>query len=369
MVNFLLVDAVTDTTNTTFAYRLGPFGLQEFECTLSLPTSNGKSWTISTWTSDIVILIFTILVFTFAIDHYLFNSRYLVHIRGATRIKDRNLSLEEKAALHEKEALNVESGNLSNNENYDRESKAKHNSDPSSSTTSQTWRERAVSTLLTLFALSFGLYGSENPQKSSEHKDELPSTPSTQGGEKEEDVNKPLHAGRWSRFFTHPVTEKIFSYVLLILASLFMLAGFAFHIVFWPFFIFLFTSLERGLSEDTHLNVSALSIKLKFISYLAIWTIIGVTLSLKPSRFQGPLWKCLKWTHIINGWLFFGILYSHIAVTHLPERVGYNIEIIKLVLFTMRPPLIAYIFAGVVCNATVLVRVYKYCWYDDNTKF
>lgn len=85
----------------------GPFGLRELESDLSFPPS---SWNLPIRTSDIVVVLFIILFLTFAIDRYLFESRYLVHVDNATKKKDQATVQNEKAYLHEKKALNIESG-------------------------------------------------------------------------------------------------------------------------------------------------------------------------------------------------------------------------------------------------------------------
>jgi hypothetical protein len=213
MVNLLTVDAVTaNVTNTTFAHKFsltdGPFGLQELKSVLSFPARDGRSWTVSILTSDVAAVIFTILVLTFAIDHYLFKSRYLVHIGGSRRDKDRAAALDEKASAYEKEALNLESGQkCSNDEDSDLEPKSEHESDSSASKTRPRWIYRAGFTLLVLFlvALFGGKMEKEIAPKT--NKETLESSSTKAEAEREADKSPPT--SRWGKFVQHPWSQGI----------------------------------------------------------------------------------------------------------------------------------------------------------------
>ncbi len=60
MIYLQMVDtAISNVTNATVALKFGltdgPSGLQELESVLSFPPRNGRSWTVSIKTSDIVV--------------------------------------------------------------------------------------------------------------------------------------------------------------------------------------------------------------------------------------------------------------------------------------------------------------------------
>ena len=92
---------------------------------------------------------------TFAIDHYLFESRYLVHVGGATKKKDQAAVQDEKAYLHEKEALNIESGQKGSSDG-DRSLKPKSEDVPNvpMSTARPRWTLRGFYILLLLFVIN-----------------------------------------------------------------------------------------------------------------------------------------------------------------------------------------------------------------------
>lgn len=101
-VHLITVEPTTgNVTKTLLTFALnfslidGPFGLRELESESDL-TFPPSSWTLPIRTSDIVIVLFTILFLTFAIDCYLFESRYLVHVGGATKKKDQAAVQDEK---------------------------------------------------------------------------------------------------------------------------------------------------------------------------------------------------------------------------------------------------------------------------------
>ncbi|MCJ1234081.1 hypothetical protein MMC14_002039 [Varicellaria rhodocarpa] len=364
MVNILRVNALI---NTIFANRDGHFGFQELECTLSFTTSDEMNRTVSTWTSDIALLLFTILLLTFVIDHYIFNGRYRAHILNVEMDHDSNLSLEDEVLLHEKEALDVESGQKNSNEDRDPEPKSKHASFSSASLNYRRGVHRATTTLLGLFV--FSLFGSEKPETAFKVFKDVSRRSSTKAKARE-DSNKSGRAGKWSRLCRHPWSQRLFSSIMLLLGLVVILCVFACHILFWPALMSIFILEESAIYEDLHSGVTVprQSIALKLTVYLVLWTIIGVTLLSKPSRFRIMLWKCLKWIHAINWWLFFAILESHNIWAFVVKRMGfYNIEISKAVLFIMRPSLVAYVYSGVLRDAVLVMKVFKYLWYNDIT--
>lgn len=374
MVNLQIVNAATaNITNATLAFGLtdGPFGLQELESVLSFPPRNGRSWTVSIKTSDIVAVVFTILVLTFAIDKYLFNSRYLVHIGGVKREKDDEAVLDEKASLHEKEALSVESGlKRSDDEDSDLEPSSQHDSGSPASTASPGRFSRAIQILAILFLAA--LFNSKEMEKtpSKTHK-ETPESSSVKT-ETEGEANESRPTSRWGRFVQHPVSQQMSEYATLLLLLLSMLAVFAFHLLFWPLFLGLFIILQCALSEDANRGTTVpwQSIALKSTLYLAVWTIIGVNLLLKPNRLQGTLWKCVKWTHAVNWWMFWFLFEGHYLWGFVARRIGfpYSQIVMEMVFFITQPLLVAYLYSGVVRDAVVAVRLCKFFWNYDFTK-
>ena len=376
MVYLQMVNTATaNVTNATVALKFGltdgPSGLQEFESVLSFPPRNGRGWRVSIKTSDIVAVTFTILVLTFAIDKYLFNSRYLVHIGGVRRKKDDAAVLDEKASLHEKEALNVESGlKCSNDEDSDLEPKLQHHSDSPASTARPRRLSGAIRILAILFLAALFDYKDLKKTPSETHRGTLES--SSVETEAEEEVNKSRPTSRWGRFVQHPVLQGMLRYATSLLILLFMLAVFTFHLLFWPLFLGLSITLQYALYEDTNggATVSWQSVALKSTLYLAIWTTIGVNFLLKPNPLQSMLWKCVKWTHAVNWWLFWVVFEGHFLWGFVARRTGfpYSVIVTEIVFFILRPVLVAYLYSGVVCNAVVAVRLCKFFWNYDLTK-
>lgn len=377
MVNISTIDPATaNVTNTTFAHKIGltdgPFGLQELESVLSFPARNGRSWTVSIRTSDSAAVVFTILVLTFAIDHFLFKSRYLMHIGGATRNNDHSATLNEKAVLHEKEALTLESGQkCSNDEDIDQKLKPEHDSASRTSTIFPRWVHRAFFILLMLFLLP--IFGGKNAKETAfqPHKETLESW--TAKAKATAEVDKPSRTSCWGRFLhNHPWSQRILNSATLILGLLFMLAVFAFHLLFWPLILTIFVLLQVALY--TELNNTATvpwqSIAFKSTLHLAIWTILGVTFLLKPNRLQGVLWKCFRWTHAINWWLFWAVTESHLYGPLVARWIGFHYTGItaEVVLFILRPTIVAYLYSGVVRDGVIAVRLFKYLWNNDITK-
>ncbi|MCJ1403439.1 hypothetical protein MMC11_006662 [Xylographa trunciseda] len=363
MVNLLQLDAATaNVTNTTFAYNLsltdGPFGLQELQSALSFPASNGRSWTLSVQTSDLFALIFIILVSTFAIDHYLFKSRYLVHIRGVRRAKDYAAVLDEKASLHEKEGLNVESGQkISNDEDTNPKSKSEHDSNFAALPVYSRFLRRTIWIVAILFfcAVSDCRKKEESASDTEKKTLEKKSPPTSRWGK--------FIQGRWPHAISRPA--------IILVAALIVLGVFAFHLLFWPALLALLILQQcvayQNLNGST--TVPWQSLALNSTLYLAIWTIIAVTLLLKPNRFSGVLWKCIKWTHAVNWWLFWIVMESYSVGSLVAGRFGVHYNDIALaVMFIAQQLLVAYLYSGVVCDVVVALRLVKYFWDNDVMK-
>ncbi|CAF9910470.1 MAG: hypothetical protein ALECFALPRED_006605 [Alectoria fallacina] len=376
MAHLLTVDVATgNVSSTTFAHKFrlteGPFGLQELESVLSFPQRYGKSWTVSTQTSDVAAVVFTILVLTFAIDHYLFKSRYLVHIGGAKREKDHAAALDKKACLYEKEALVLESGQKrSNDEDSDLDPKSEHDSESLASTARPRRVYKSIQVLAILFLLAM-CDGKMMKEISSKTRKETQEDSSVKADPKR-GVDRPPPTGWWGRFVQPPWLRTILNFTIFSLDSMVMLVVFAFHLIFWPLLLSLFIALQCVFYEE--INHSATvpwqSIALKSTLYLAIWTITGVSLLLKPNRLQIVLWKCFKWTHAVNWWLFWVGLYSYDLYGFVARQSGFHDTRItkEVIMFLLRPSLIAYLYSGVVRDAVVAVRLGNFFWNNDIAK-
>lgn len=377
MVNIQINKAATSSaTNATFAHKFslayGFLGLQELESTLSFPLRNGRSWTVSVKTSDLAILLLTILTLTYQIDKHLFKSRYLVHIGGVRKEKDEATVLDEKASLHEKEALNVESGlKCSNDEDCETEPKSQPDPASPASTARPGRLSRAIKILAILSLVTF--YDGKNKKESpsTAHKEALESPTKDTGPEGEMAKSRPT--SRWGRFLQHPVSEKILGFGILLLLLLFMTFIFAYHLLFWPLFLAMFIAFQCVFYEEVNTGVAVpwQSIALTSTLCLAIWTIIGAYLLLKPNRSQGTLWKYVKWCHAVNWWLFWSVYYSHYIWGFVARRTGFHYDsrgMMELGMFFLRPTLVAYLYSGAVRDAFVAVRLCKLLWNYDLTK-
>ena len=379
MVNFLAVDAASaNLTNSTFAHKFsltdGPFGLQELESILSFPPRNGTSWIVSIRTSDLVAVLVAILVLTFAIDHYLVDSRYLVHIGGATRAEDHPATLDEAAALHEKEALLIESGQkCSSDEKGNLEPQSEHRAEFPASTARPQWSRNPLHILriVILIAIAVSVFDDKKVKKIVSGSSCKEST-STQA-EAERDSDKSPPSSRWGRFLQHSKVRRLrqsASLVLLLLATAVIVV---FRLLLWPWFLMLLILQQCLFYEE--LNHGApipwKSIALKSSLHFAIWTIVGTTLLLKPSRLQGAFFKCSKWVYAVNWWLFWFIFETHFVLGFALKAAGFWYPpgiTTGLVMFILRPSLVAHICSGVLRDASVAVRLSMFFWNNDVMK-
>ena len=373
MVHLIALDptAVNVTNNTSalkFSLIDGPFGLRELESDLTFPPRNGMSWNLSIRTSDLVVVVFAILFLTFAIDRYLFKSRYLVHIGGATKEKDHAAVHDGKSYLHEKEALDLESGKQGSRDGDNSlEPKSENDSELPTSTALSRWVHRAIYILLLLFLVAISEGKKENRKS---HK----ATPasSSEKTDTEGEVDQPPQASWWGKMVLPRRVQGLFMAAVIPLILLFMLAVVVFHLLFWPLLLTLFILLQSALHGEINPGVAAPweSIAIKSILHLAIWTIIGVGLLLKPNRIQGMLWKAIKWTHAVNWWLFWVVFESYFCGSPVARWFGihFSQNTMKVVLFVLRPSLVAYLYSGVVRDVLIAVRLGKYFWNNDVMK-
>ena len=354
MVHLTTLDPTTaNVTHNTFALNFSlvdsPFGLRELESDLIFPPRNGMSWNLSMRTSDIVILLLTILFLTFAIDRYLFKSRYLVHIGGATQEEDYAFVYDEKAHLHEKEALNLESGQKgSSSGDTSLEPESDDDLNLPTSTAFSRWTHGAIYILFIFFLVA----NSDGRKKNLEKK------------EAEGKADLPPHTGWWDRITLPPRLERLFMAIVIPLTLLYMLAAVVFHLLFWPLLLTLVILLQCALLEEINpgVTISWESIAIKSTLQLAIWTIFVVGLLLKPNRIQGMLWKSIKWTHAVSWWMFWGLFESYLCGKHVAQCFGidYSQNTMKVVFFVLRPSLVAYLYSGIVRDVLIAVRMGKY---------
>lgn len=375
MVNIQIVTAATANVTTfahTFSLADGFLGLQELESILSFPPRNGKSWTVSIKTSDVAIALFAILVLTFAIDKHLFKSRYLVHIGGVKREKDDAAVLDEKASLHEKEALNVESGlKCSKDEDSNLEPNSQHDPASPASTARPGRLSRALQIMAILLLAT--LFDSKDMKETTSKTTKETLASSSLQSEAEAGVNKSRPTSRWRRFVQHPVSQKILGFATVSSILLFMTVIFAYHLIFWPLFLALFIGLQCAFYDEVNRGATVpwQSIALTSTLCLAIWTLIGANLLLKPNRLQSTLWKYVKWTHAVNWWLFWVIYYTHYVLGFVARRTGFDYDsrgMLELGMFFLRPTLVAYIYSGFLRDAVITVRLCKFFWNYDFTK-
>ena len=372
MVHLIALDATAaNVTNNTSALKFslidGPFGLRELESDLTFPPRNGMSWNLSIRTSDLVVVIFAILFLTFAIDRYLFKSRYLVHI-GATKEKDHVAVHDEKAYLHEKEALDLESGKKGSRDgDSSLETKSEDDSELPTSTALSRWIHRAIYILLLLFLVAI----SEGKKESRKHHKATPAS-SSEKTDPEGEVDQPPQTSWWGKMVLPPRIQGLAMAAVIPLILLFMLAVVVFNLLFWPLLLTLFILLQCALHGEINPGVAAPweSVAIKSILHLAIWTIIGVGLLLKPNRIQGTLWQVIKWTHAVNWWLFWVIFESYFCGSPVARWFGihFSQNTMKVVLFVLRPSLVAYLYSGVVRDVLIAVRLGKCFWNNDVVK-
>ena len=373
MVHLITVDPTTaNVTNNTFALNFSLvdslFGLRELESGLTFPLPNGLSWNLSIRTSDIVVIIFNILLLTFAIDRYLFNSRYLVHIGGATKEKDHAAIHDEKAYLHEKEALNLESGQKGSSDgDSSLEPKPEDDSNFPATTALSRWTHRAIYILLLLFLVAIS-DGKKEKEKAHKARPESSSEKTDAEGE----VDRLPRTEWWGKMVLPPRIQGPLMAAVVPLIVLFMLAVVVLHLLFWPLLLTLFILLQCALHGEIKPGVTVPweSIAIKSTLHLAIWTVIGVGLLLKPNRIQGMFWTFIKWTHAVNWWLFWVVFELYFCGTPVARWFGiyYPQNMMKVVFFVLRPSLVAYLYSGVVRDVLIAVRLGKYFWNNEIMK-
>ena len=359
-------------TNNTFALDFslinGPFGLRELESDLTFPTRNGMTWNLSIRTSDLVVVIFTILFLTFAIDRYLFKGRYLVHIGGVTKEKDHADVHNEKPYLHEKVALDLESGQKGSSDgDSSSEPKSEGDSELPTSTAFSRWVHKAIYILLLLFLVAI----SEGKKDNRKHYKATPAS-SNEKTDAEGEIDQPPQTSWWGKMVLPPRVQGLFMAAVIPLILLFMLAVVVFHLLFWPLLLTLFILLQCALHGETHPGVTSPweSIAIKSTLHLAIWTIIGVGLLLKPNRIQGILWQFIKWTLAVKCCLFCFVFETYFCGTPVARWFGihFSQNTMKVVLFVLRPSLVAYLYSGVIRDVLIAVRLGKYIWNNDILK-
>ena len=366
MVKLYSLDAVVaNLTDNTFIHKFrlvrGPFGFQELESITSFPPRDGVRQTVLIQTSDVAFFAIIVILATFAIDRYFFRSRYLTHVCQVKKEKDRATVLDEKASLHEKEAFNVEAGR------HSPELGSEPKPDTQMPTKRQRWAARAFCTLAVLFLIAIGISDGKKDEKSkNKPKASEDSATDTQTKEKV-DTPIPSSLSPWDRYMYGPVIS------IFVLLSIFVV--FAFHLLFWPLLLACFITYEILILENLHPDDAENStflwkaIALRRIAYFTVWTIVGVTLVLKPTRFQRKIWMAFRWTHAVTWWLFWGIIESHALGGLMARWMCLSIRCLpeQSFVFIMRPFLVAYLCSGAVCNAASALCMIKYLWDNDIT--
>ena len=358
MVRLYTLDAVvSNVTNTTFKHQFslvdGPFGLRELESTTSFPARNGLSRTISIQTSDIAIFTLVTILATFAIDRHFFKSRYLIHVGGLGKKKHESDVLNEKASLHEKEALNVEAGETTS------ESPSEPKSDTGALTTWRKWTIRAMFIIATCLFLTIGYSEMKKVEAANAKQEAKRSTTDTDTPTEEKD-DTPRAPFRWRR-----LVDSLSTYLFIPISILALLG---FQTLFWPFYLTYFILSEILISGDLYKKDPSSApdgwkwILLKLLLFFTIWTIAGATLMHKPTRYQIKIWAAFKWTHAVSWWLFWGILELKVWGGLLAKGLSLSIRCLpeQSFVFVMRPFLFAYLCSGMVCNCVSAFRVFKY---------
>ena len=363
MVKVYTLDAVVaNVTNCTSTHKFslveGPFGLHEIESITSFPARDGVSRTVSIRTSDPAFFLVMTILLTFAIDRYLFKSRYLAHVGRMRKEKDQTAAaLDESASLHEKEAFDVEAG----------EKSSETESEPESDTQTMTKRQRLVArVLISMIMLFFVTIRPSKGKKNKEvkSKEETPEKLVTDNQTEEIDAPPPP-SSRWCMFVSGPI-----AYLLL---SLSIIAVLAYQLLFWPVLLAYFIGYERLIYGDLYKNdgehstILFESNPLRPICYFAIWTIAGVTLMENTTRFHIKIWTAFRWTHAVTWWLFWGILEFHVWGDMMAKWMGLSLRGLPppSFAFVILPFLFAYLCSGMVCNATTTLRTIKYLWDND----
>ena len=369
MVHLQLVDAIAaNVTNNTFAHKFNQtdylFGLQQFEYILKYPACNGKNWTLSIQTADIAAVAIIITVLTFGIDHYLLKSRNLVRIGGTLKVKNHTVALDEEASIDEKTPLAVEPKQKpSNDEDSEVEIDSEHSSDSPKPKTRLGYGSDFIwiVTILFFFAMSGG---KKKDSLSGSYKETVES--STKKAEVEGEADKYSRTSLWGKVAQHPWSRATSSWTTVFLLSSTMLFVFTYELLFWPWLFALLVISQ--LAYYSELNPSATvqwqSTAVVSTLYLSIWTIVGMTLLLKPNRFQYTLWKSFKWTRAVNFWLFWIPFETYFIGSFIAKRFGFQHTGTMLeVFFFLRPSLLAYVSSGVVLDAVVALRINQYFWH------
>ncbi|MCJ1311680.1 hypothetical protein MMC25_005353 [Agyrium rufum] len=385
MVHFMTVDATTASVNSsTILHNIsltdGFFGLQEYQWTMVFPPRNGNSWTVSVQTSDLAAVTLTIVLLSFAIDHYFFKSQYLVHIHGVTRPQHHATIQDEEALNHEEKPFKLESGQKSVNagdSNSKPEPEAE--SDASASPIHPIWINRVFNVLFILMVIFF-LSGKSKKHDDASQVDTTTQACSTTKAEAEREVKKPPPTDLWGKCIKHPWSQKLVRWAVLVGLFLVILVVFTYNVLYWPFLLILFI-LEQCVmygALEPKATIPWQSIALKSTLYFIVFTTIGATLLLKPNRWLAKFWKYLKWTHAVNWWLFWSIwqspAFANIVIkwtaSYFTIQFYSGSTSMAFMAFIVRPALVAYLYSGALCDAVAAVRYCTYIWKNmDNGIF
>lgn len=229
------------------------------------------------------------------------------------------------------------------------------------STARPRWTSRGFYILLLLFVIAISV-----GQKTKEEITQATPESSSEKTDAEGQLDQPPQISWWGKLVLPPRVQGLLTPAIVRLA---MLAVVVFHLLRWPLLLALFIMLQCFFHEEINPGVTVPweSIATKSTLHLAIWTIIGVGLLLKPNRIQGLLWKFICWTHAVNWWLFWVPFETYSCGTIVARWFGTpcSQNTWKVVFFVLRPSLVAYLYSGVVRDVLFAVRLGKYFWNND----
>lgn len=377
---------ITDTSNLTdpaiihtvavLALVDGPLGWQQFQTSVSISASSGRMWTISLRTFDLVAIVSAIILLAFAVDHYYFNSRYLVHIGGAT---PPTWATVGASTTQKKNVRDLES---SHEHKYELENKPKPQSvsaedsqprTPSPQPRPRCWNQATF--VLFTFLVPPDIASIVIETKASNNEGETPKSspePSDSSMSTEKPLEKqaePSSCNRLGLLIRHPWMRKIARFTRTL--GLWLLLAFIClcRVLFWPFMLFFSIAFPvinyNILYPDEPMQWRDIA-RLSLISFLRLtfWTSAMVTLLLRTSQLQGKLWKSFRWTHATTWWLLWGSMELSRCLPYVFQVLGLpRIALGRVYDVALMPLLItAYLYSGLVCNVTVAVVMAKKLW-------
>ena len=174
-----------------------------------------------------------------------------MHVGGATKKKDQAAVQDEKAYLHEKEALNIESGQKGSSDG-DRSLKIKSEDDSNvpTSIARPRWTLRRFYILLLLFVIAFSV-----GQKTKEEITKAAPESSSEKTDAEGQLDQPPQTSWWGKLVLPPRVQGLLTAAIVRLA---MLAVVVFHLLRWLLLLTLFIMLQCFFHEEINYGVRSL---------------------------------------------------------------------------------------------------------------